>query len=611
MQHVIILNIGEFMKPIYSKEEVTEIANRLGFKTLNSFYSFLLGDYDLFEVQGKGIEDNGLYVAEEKEEIKQKMEQLKIRFGYDLALPPEELILKTIAIIKQYNIDCLMERFKEQIDEETAERLVEYAYTHGNCGSLVSVLTKLHSAREFMVQGGSYGHRCVCINDKVYDITGESTIEDMKGFVASEGGVPVEEVTIQETQLYSNVKLIDYIVLNNIKEDKAKAREEEQKKKEEELKTKVSEPGFGRRIEKSAENPVGWEDQLSLTSIDTTMPVVICLPGSATTDTRYANGMCKSVEEMLGISGCETANKPCQIYGLYYDRSISQFQAKKYFEAKARGEHPQIEDFPLKSRPSIRGIEKFAQDFVEQVFKPIVQDSNGNINEPKEIARRFRNIHFVSFCFGSVVQSAINQELRCYLQATGLDLNTIEKLESQICVIQTAPFASETQTNQTTINFISLADDEISTTGVGVYALEDFARLENQNVVGGITTNPQNNPIVYVKEFTTKSDDEHFGEHYLHLPNGWGGSSHGTSEEYVGGILPLCAAVCLRRAMENAVFNVGSYKYTPLRADDVIKPCGKYINWAKTNPQELPQALMDIYNKHVNYNAINLIESVQ
>jgi len=601
------------MKKIYSRDEVAEIAKKLGFKSFESFSGFLVTDFDMFETQGKGIEENSLYLKEEKEKVQKKMEELKLKFGFNLSLPPEELILKVIEIVKEYNKEYLLNRFNGKIDEETAEKLVEYAYTHGNCGSLVNTIFGIvPKCSVKMFRGGRYGHRCLQYNGNIYDITGCSTVEEMKQFVTTEGNVPYETATVEDIQNAGQQRLIDYIVTENIKVDKAKKREQEAKKKEEELKTQALEFFIGRRCEKTSENSFGWEDKIPLAEIDTSEPIVICLPGSGTTHAIAANGMCKSIEKMLGISELSDEDKPCQIYGAYYDVSIKGYQTKKYFDQKANGENPKIEDFPLKSQPSIRGMEKFAQDLVEAIFKPAVQDEDDNLREPMEIARRFRNIHFVSFCFGSVVQSAVNIELRQFLQSTGLDLNTIEKLESQICVLQTAPFACETKTNQTTINFVSIADSEVEVNPVESKAIEDFESLENKEIIGGVTTSPENNPTVYVKEFTTRErDDEHYGDYYLHLLNDWeSGRQSASYEEKVGGVLPLCTAICLRRAMQNAVSNAHASKFVPLSANDVVKPCVKYVKWANFHPQEIPVSLLEIYNKHVDYANTNLIDSL-
>lgn len=594
------------MRPIYSKQEIEEIAKRLGFAYVGRFEGFIGNNYDLLDDREDGLEDPTLILEADKEFYASKINELKNELAYNTSAPTEQQILKVIAMVKQLNIDYLLNKYQGQIDEEVAERLVEYGYTHGNCISLANTLLSLFSECKLkFVKGGSYGHQVVEYNGKVYDINGCSTIDEMKEFVAQEGLTSAYSCVIQDCQPLHKHGLIDIAVTKFIGEDI--------KRRAEQIKATGTKLHLGQRVEKSKENQFGLEDKIEADKIDRKKPIVICIPGSATITPHLSNGMCKSIEGMLGISDFVPEDKPCQIYGVYYDRSFGAgVKERIYFDSKAKGEKPDMSLIPQRNQENIQAIESFAHDLVESVFKPLVQDEKGQLYERMEIARNFRNVHFVSFCFGSVVQSAINQELRQYLQTTGLDMEAIEKLESQICVLQTAPIASETKTGQTTVNFISLNDEETKKRPIEAKAIEEFKSIENQNIVGGVVRSPNDNPTVFVKEFTSVEDDEHSGGFYLHFLDKWAsGKYDATYEEKVGGILPLCTAVCLRRAMQNAVSNVGASKYIPLRIDDVVKPCGKYMDWANCNPQDIPQTLLDIYNKHVNYATINLIETLK
>ena len=594
------------MKPLYTKQEIEAIAQRLGFAHVGRFEGFIGNNYDLLDDREDGLEDPALILEADKEFYASKINELKNELAYNASIPIEEQILKVIAMVKQLNIDYLLNKFQGQIDEEVAERLVEYGYTHGNCISLANTLLTLFPACKLkFVKGGSYGHQVVEYNGKVYDINGCSTIDEMKEFVAQEGCTSADSCVMQDCQPLHKHGLIDIAVTKFISED-IKRRAEQRK----ETGTKLH---LGQRVKKSKENQFGWEDKIEADKIDITKPIVICLPGSATITSYLSNGMCKSIEGMLGISDFAPEDKPCQIYGVYYDRSFgSGAKERIYFDSKAKGEQPDLSAIPQRNQENIVAIEEFAHELIESVFKPLVQDEKGELYQPMEIARGFRNVHFVSFCFGSVVQSAINQELRHYLQTTGLDLESIEKLESQICVLQTAPIASETKTGQTTVNFISLNDDETKKRPIEAKAIEEFQSLENQNIVGGVVRSPNDNPTVFVKEFTSVEDEEHNGGFYLHFLDKWAsGKYDATYEEKIGGALPLCTSVCLRRAMQNAVSNAGASKYVPLSTDDVVKPCGKYMDWANYNPQDIPQTLLDIYNKHVNYAITNLLETLE
>ena len=368
---------------------------------------------------------------------------------------------------------------------------------------------------------------------------------------------------------------------------------------------------LGQRVKKSEDNKYGWEDKITADQIDRTKPIVICLPGGGAVSTKASNGMCKSIEEMLGISGLSPENKPCQIYGVYYCGLQTGCGEEIYFDSKADGK-PDMSAISERNKGTIEEIEEFARELVESVFKPLVQDENGKLHQFEEIKRGFRNIHFVSYCFGSVVQSAINQELRQYLQTTILDPKSIKILESQICVLQAAPIANETKTGQTTVNFVSLDDEATKERPIQAKAIAEYRDLKEKNIIGGVVKSSNDNPTVYVVKFTSVEDEEHFSEFYLHSLDKWPkGPYESKYEENVGGILPVCTSVCLRRAMKNAVSNLGANEYTPLKVGDLIKPCDKYMDWAKYHPQNIPKNLLDIYNNHFNYTTNNLIEVLE
>ena len=183
----------------------------------------------------------------------------------------------------------------------------------------------------------------------------------------------------------------------------------------------------------------------------------------------------------------------------------------------------------------------------------------------------------------------------------------IEKLESQICVLQAAPIIEETKTGHTTINYISLEDEETYNKPIHKSLIEKLNIENNDAKTSGVEKFNKNSSTIYVKEFTTTiNDEEHNGSFYLSFSDKWGDESK--EEERIGGILPFSMAMCLRSAMENAVSNIGVKKFVSLKNEDLIKPCEKYTNWANTNPQEIPRELLNIFNQHINYTNINVID---
>ena len=130
----------------------------------------------------------------------------------DLTL--EEKILNVIAITKALNVDLLIERLGDKLTEPLAEQFVEYGYTHGSCNSLMyTICTLFPECESKLFKNKGYGHQCAMLDGKCYDITGCSTLQEMKDFVAKESKTPEAETTVENVSLSKgSFKTIDYVV---------------------------------------------------------------------------------------------------------------------------------------------------------------------------------------------------------------------------------------------------------------------------------------------------------------------------------------------------------------------------------------------------------------
>ena len=210
------------MKDIYTEEEITQICEKVEFENVFRFKSFLANDYDLFETCAADVESNDEYIecdtgkqlVNEVKEIIRKIELIEKCLG-DLT---EDKLLLIISVVKRINVAYLSKKYKDKIDIEAIERLVEYGYTHGSCNSLLYTLCELYDECEPVIfRAGNYSHQCVKFNGKYYDITGCSTEEEMKAFVAKEGKATPEECTINPVkQNISRLKLLDSVLLKSI-----------------------------------------------------------------------------------------------------------------------------------------------------------------------------------------------------------------------------------------------------------------------------------------------------------------------------------------------------------------------------------------------------------
>ena len=204
------------MKEIYSKEQIEQLAEKLNYVNNDrksfkyvDFYNFLANIYyDLFDdaLAKTGREyDQEEYIKafpEFLEEIKENTKD-EIEYAFSGNKSTSEKILTVIELVKKVNKAYLLEKFKGQIDEQTAERLVEYGYTHGSCMTLQCTLKTLFpECITKTVKNKNFAHLIVELDGVYYDITGASTEKEMLEFAAKEGNVHVDECTIYEEKEY-------------------------------------------------------------------------------------------------------------------------------------------------------------------------------------------------------------------------------------------------------------------------------------------------------------------------------------------------------------------------------------------------------------------------
>ncbi len=192
------------MKEIYTDKELETIFPKLDFASLHKFKAFLANYNNLEAINTDELDEDKLVLNLERFFLG-KLSTIKERLKLDINFSNktiEEKILMVIEITKEMNIDYLLTQFKGKIDRETAEKLVLYGYTHGSCNSLGYTLCSLFEECELKIfsVGGGYGHQCVIVDGKCYDITGCSTIQEMKEFVAKEANKTVEQCTIKDIE---------------------------------------------------------------------------------------------------------------------------------------------------------------------------------------------------------------------------------------------------------------------------------------------------------------------------------------------------------------------------------------------------------------------------
>ena len=203
------------MMTILKDEELEKIYKDLGFVNLHRFKAFL-GSFNNLDDYNEDEWINEEFYKFASKEFNKRLDKLNI----DLANKSvEEQILFVIEITKQISKEYLLNKFKGRIDSEMAEKLVEYGYTHGSCNSLVYTLATLFKVETKLFKVESYGHQCIMLNGKCFDINGCSTVEEMKAFVSAEGSESVDKCEFIDFEPQKNAhKALDYFITRYFKD---------------------------------------------------------------------------------------------------------------------------------------------------------------------------------------------------------------------------------------------------------------------------------------------------------------------------------------------------------------------------------------------------------
>ena len=204
------------MKIVYTEKEIELLAQHLGYQDVKKFRAYLARYGDMEDenkeenTNEKFVEIYGDRLFSQLEEIGEKIELSRLKENISI----EDKILLVIKIVREFNKSYLLEKFKGKIDDEIAEGLTEYAYTHGMCNSLAYTLCRFFAQCENkLFLSSSYGHQCVKVNGMFYDINGVWTEDEMKDFVKLEGKNKDSECSIADFPTSKGRQtLIDFVI---------------------------------------------------------------------------------------------------------------------------------------------------------------------------------------------------------------------------------------------------------------------------------------------------------------------------------------------------------------------------------------------------------------
>lgn len=348
---------------------------------------------------------------------------------------------------------------------------------------------------------------------------------------------------------------------------------------------------LGMRCQKNLINPLGWKNLNEEYKID--HPVVICFGGDGVKNDRAANGFAKLISSNLGIRtglnsdeiglGIEQGDFPADILSVTYDGrytndsySVQQIDYENGFADKPEGTEKEKLDY--EERRTI------IKNFFDIYFKDLIIDSNGNKLDAKTAMKNIRNVNIVSFCYGTLVVSQLEDIMIEEMEKAGYSEEEINMIQSQMFVIKASPLISLGASKSTSIGITSLDDDDSE---VCRYKEGEFTNPELHKTSFGqwseLLYNREMHPELDVSDFcedigdtisysenefaftTTSLCDFEYESHesktYFSMADR---ENQGFISKNFGDCLPAVFTMLLNNGINNSVLNFKSDEFIPL-----------------------------------------------
>lgn len=201
---------------------------------------------------------------------------------------------------------------------------------------------------------------------------------------------------------------------------------------------------FGKRVVKSEQYPKKWKN-IDLLDIDTKKPVILCFGGNGTKSGTVANGLAKTVENILGV---QTKDDYIDIYSLKYSSMDEEDSVGElYFE-----ECKQIAD---------------------ELILPLVSNDNETKIDFETAQKNMRNINIFTFCYGAcIVGNIFAYVAERMTYDMGYSSDETSEILRQVLHVSYEPYGE----NSFTTNFeIKSFGDEM----FGYYFQEEFKEINN------------------------------------------------------------------------------------------------------------------------------------
>lgn len=323
--------------------------------------------------------------------------------------------------------------------------------------------------------------------------------------------------------------------------------------------------GIGRRESRTLTNSSGWTKLDE--SYKITGPVVICIAGNATMREREANGFAKMISENLGIRtsvemelGIEQSEFPAELLSVWYNGSYSDSpDFIKQSDYENRGDKSYV--VSQKEEDYYNEVKNSFKDFFNKYFRPLIVDSNGNRLDVRRAMKNVRNINIVSFCYGTVVVSHLENIMKEELKRLNYSEQETSEIQKQMFTVNCSALLEFGTAKSTSTNF-NVLDDEDSEKS------KYSQRHTNPEIHGkelvngiGITQVYSQNESVFAVPSVSGYEDSHYGPLYFRMSSR---EKYGFTDPSYGDILPALITDTLQEGISNSVKNFDTPEFIPL-----------------------------------------------
>ncbi len=230
--------------------------------------------------------------------------------------------------------------------------------------------------------------------------------------------------------------------------------------------------GFGKRVEKTKENKVGWEEgSFDDVKIDTNKKTVLFFNGNGGIEPKDANYGAKFIEGMVG----KAEENGYDLYSFYYGHEKE------------------------KNTGSFSPEER--QNIYDSFFKPFIYDEDGNILPEEQVENNLQNLRIYAYCMGmnetNILLAKMDESL-----TKNFGEEKSKKLLENVFVVSFAPW--EEPTYGTNVEFKALKDYKTKEPWYVSNHANDFDRHAPYTGIAQIEPNKEKNGLeIFSNDFVS------------------------------------------------------------------------------------------------------------